>query len=278
MWNRDQFEQAASQVAKTFAESNGDQSINQLSTKIAREGQLNPDGIRTLVRLSNTAAFQELFAKRAGADDRMIEFETGDPEIVIANLHNEQVDAMSSMPKMASSYDRAQDYFGDFYFDKTASEPCCDPHDETHFTGKDKKVEECIDAVQSSSTKKLVKEKLEDEKKEASYRWGHSLEKAAQEFRVSFNGKKSFSKVGFYQDAVAYLGAGFLPELRGLNVMTGGNTEEDLLGGFKVAHVEQFVLPVLDAPVKRVYDHLKEASSARAAFELSEKALKYLDA
>jgi hypothetical protein len=289
MWNREDYEQAASKVAQEFAASNGEQSINQLSTKLARENCLNPEGIRTLVRLSNTAAFQELFAKRAGAEDRMIEYETGDPEIVIANLHNEQVDAVSNTSsfKLASTYDRALDYFGDFSMQKTAEECCNDPCDKAskkdkeveHYTGKEEDAEAPVaDTKQMNFLRDKVRGKLDEDKKEASFRWGAAIEKAAQEYRVSFAGKPSFSKVGFFQDAVAALGAGYLPELKGLNQLAGGAKDEDILGGFKAAHVEQYVLPVLDAPIRKVYDHVKEAFEARREYEKNENALKMVEA
>jgi hypothetical protein len=83
--------------------------------------------------------------------------------------------------------------------------------------------------------------------------------------------------VGFFQDAVAALGAGYLPELKGLNQLAGGAKDEDILGGFKAAHVEQYVLPVLDAPIRKVYSHVKEAFEARREYEKNESAITLLE-
>jgi hypothetical protein len=120
MWMREDYEKAADQIAKDFAAGNGSVSINQLSTKVATDAGLNPDGIRTLVRLTNTNAFQELFAKHAGQPDRMFEFETGDPEIIIAGLYNAEKTASTPGVDL-TGYDHLQDYYGSF-MSKTAEE------------------------------------------------------------------------------------------------------------------------------------------------------------
>jgi hypothetical protein len=72
-------------------------SLNELSEKFSEENKLNPDEIRTLVRLANVATFQELFKKKDGGD-KMIEFDTGDPEAVIRNM----VSSASEPPQTAN--------------------------------------------------------------------------------------------------------------------------------------------------------------------------------
>ena len=63
MWQRNNYEDAAQKIGKEFAENRGNNtvSINQLATKIARDNNLNPEGIRTMVRLANVAVFEEIF-------------------------------------------------------------------------------------------------------------------------------------------------------------------------------------------------------------------------
>ena len=72
-------------------------SLNELSEKFANENKLNPEEIRTLVRLANVATFQELFKNKDGGD-KMIEFDTGDPEAVIRNM----VSSASAPPQTAN--------------------------------------------------------------------------------------------------------------------------------------------------------------------------------
>lgn len=85
--------------AQTIAEQHvvAKKSLNELSQKFASEHGLNPEEIRTLVRLANVATFQELF-KRKDDGDKMIEFDTGDPESVIRSM----VDQAKSPPQTAN--------------------------------------------------------------------------------------------------------------------------------------------------------------------------------
>lgn len=85
-WNETEFIQHAQGIAAQHVVSK--KSLNELSQKFAADHALNPDEIRTLVRLANVATFQELF-KRKDDGDKMVEFDTGDPEAVIRNLVRE---------------------------------------------------------------------------------------------------------------------------------------------------------------------------------------------
>lgn len=82
-WHEEQYINHAKTLATQFAVSR--RPLNELTGKFAQDHALNPDEIRTLVRLTNVAAFQELFARKNDGD-KMVEFETGDPEVVIQNL------------------------------------------------------------------------------------------------------------------------------------------------------------------------------------------------
>lgn len=82
-WNESEFVKHAQGLAEQHLVTK--KSLNELSEKFAQENKLNPEEIRTLVRLANVATFQELFKKKDGGD-KMIEFDTGDPEAVIRNM------------------------------------------------------------------------------------------------------------------------------------------------------------------------------------------------
>lgn len=86
MWTEDQFASRAKDLAKAHVGSKTP--INDLVEKVAREAELTPDAIRTLGRFTNVAVFQEMFSQKAAsaATDRMVEFEPGDPEIVIQRV------------------------------------------------------------------------------------------------------------------------------------------------------------------------------------------------
>lgn len=85
-WTEDEFVSRAKMLARAHA--GAKTPINDLVEKVAREAELSPDSIRTLGRLTNVAVFQELFQQKAAASesDRMVEFEPGDPEVVITRV------------------------------------------------------------------------------------------------------------------------------------------------------------------------------------------------
>jgi hypothetical protein len=99
-WNESEYVRRANDVAREFVTTK--KPLNDLCEKVARDESMNPDEIRTLVRLSNVAAFQHLFKERQG--DKMVEFDVGNPESVIqriqssvedppqtANIHNDKL-------------------------------------------------------------------------------------------------------------------------------------------------------------------------------------------
>lgn len=105
-WSETEFIERAGKIASDHVVTK--KSLNDLSEKAARDESLQPDEIRTLVRLANVATFQELF-KRKDDGDKMVEFESGDPEAVIRRI----VDSAQEVPqsanvhndKLASSWD-----------------------------------------------------------------------------------------------------------------------------------------------------------------------------
>jgi hypothetical protein len=83
-WSESEFIKHAQGIAEQHLVSK--KSLNEVSQKFAAENNLNPEEIRTLVRLANVATFQRMFQQKDGSPDRMVEFATGDPEEVIRNM------------------------------------------------------------------------------------------------------------------------------------------------------------------------------------------------
>lgn len=105
VWTEDQFASRAKDLAKAHV--GAKTPLNDLLEKVAREAELTPDAIRTLGRFTNVAVFQEMFSqKAASADpDRIVEFEPGDPEVVIHRVVKSaqiQADARPADVKVAS--------------------------------------------------------------------------------------------------------------------------------------------------------------------------------
>ena len=109
-WSEREFIAKAKDVAHQFVTKQG--GLNDLAEKVARDECLSPEEIRTLVRLANVATFQELFATKQGSD-KMIEFDVGDPEVVVrrivdavanppqsANIHNDKLASFQEVPDM----------------------------------------------------------------------------------------------------------------------------------------------------------------------------------
>lgn len=94
-WNEQEYVKHAQGLAEQHLVSK--KSLNELSQKFAADNNLNPEEIRTLVRLANVATFQEMFKNKDGGD-KMIEFDTGDPEAVIRNM----VSSSSAPPETAN--------------------------------------------------------------------------------------------------------------------------------------------------------------------------------
>ena len=97
-WSEDDYVKRAAEVAAHSVVSK--KSVTDACEKVAKEEALNPEEIRTLVRLSNVAMFQALFKQKdaEGQPDRNVEFEVGDPEVVIQRLHQ----AAAEGPQTAS--------------------------------------------------------------------------------------------------------------------------------------------------------------------------------
>jgi len=112
MWTRQQFEDAAAKIGADFLATPEETSINSLSCKVAQENGLNPAEVKTLVRLANVHTFEQAFDKKAGDDDRMIEFDVGDEREVLEMLQDSKT--LKVAEYVDESYDFASDYFGSY--------------------------------------------------------------------------------------------------------------------------------------------------------------------
>lgn len=83
-WNEEQYVAKAQSIAAQHVR--GKQPLSGLVEKVAADHAMNHDEIRTLSRLTNVAVFQEMFKIKTASEDRMIEFETVDPELIISRL------------------------------------------------------------------------------------------------------------------------------------------------------------------------------------------------
>lgn len=280
MWTRAEYDTAAEQIGRDFASSGGQSRINDLATKVATENHLNPEGIQTLVRLANVAAFQELFTKRAGSEDRMIEFEVGDPDLVVSNIYSEVKQAAVSQQKYASasSYDRAMDYYGamtvkvaedDFDAEEKDDVKTPDMSEEETILGKKVNAPDATPEAALLDKRAMAKfnvkraqEAIDDESRRLMHEWGMALEKAAQSVRVVF-GKPTFDKQAFYADVVADLGVNVIPELKAVNMLNGGEFDE--VNSEKLASAPEHRVSTL-SNTKETADILalvKQASAAR---------------
>lgn len=270
MWIRTDYEKAAEQIGKAFVTNKGEASINDLSLKIAQDQGLNPDGIRTLVRLANVSAWEQNFEKLSTekAADRNVEFELGDPEIVISQLQNSAREAQSS-EKIAAAYCRTRDYYGDVEYEqppleKTAAEiapPLREKLPPRH---------EVVHLL------KRAEDKIRDELGMAQHRWMSSLEKAAK--LLVANDSRIVARSVFEKDAASILGESILPELRMVNKLTSPKGSDLVLfGGEKVATVLATHVASGLLEQQPIIDLLKLANASRELIHLKESGLTWLE-
>jgi len=209
-WNEAEFVERAGRIARDHAVTK--KTLNDLSEKVARDENLQPDEIRTLVRLANVATFQELFKSRDAANggDKMIEFESGDPEAVIhrivdsaqsdpqtANIHNDKL-ASWELPDQMSAKRRGFELEAPGR-EKTASE--LDQESAPRPMRRDLAV---------LALRKLASE-FEMERLSAGTLWESTLSKLAAEFRKAPGYGPAYAS--FEKDAFAEHGLDCWPEI-----------------------------------------------------------------
>lgn len=273
MWAITDYEQNASEMARKFVESAGQNTINDQAVKLAMDAQLNPDGVRTLVRLANVHIFENMMAKAAenGAKDRMFEFETGDPEAVLTQLHS-TAKVASVVRQEPSSDDRIIDFFSDVAvpepLEKVASPVVME----------EKPAPLSVNEHRELLTRfEKAAEKLRSERLEAQMVWYGEMEKAAAHLQATDS--RSEFRVRLEKDAVAHFGETVVPELRMLQRLTGTPLEVQVCGGEKVATVLTHHIPdprVVRTQEQPILEAIKVAHSARKKSHLCASGLEWL--
>lgn len=261
MWTRRQFEEAAQQIGNAHTASNGTTSINDLALKVAQDNGLNPEGIRTVVRLANVAVFENMFGKAAEnkAPDRMFDFTVGDPEQVIQQLGSDVKQAhLAKTASAKDSYDRTVDYYSDLRMaghTKTAAEIV--------HVGVEHGNARKVSPLELSAMYKRAEELMLEQQRLAEQVWLSNMEKAAQTLRVSF--PQPGEHAAFEKDAIALEGAQVVPELRMLRTLVHNKLASDLLMDMqKVAAVQEQHLAQPTASTRTVLEFIKAAGEARS--------------
>lgn len=251
-WTRKEYESAAEDIAQKYADSKGTLSVNKLAEDVSKTAALNPDGIRTMVRLANVSVFEKLFAVKTG-EDRMIEYEPGDAEVVINSIFAAEKTACASHFATEEVYDRFQDYHGDLNpLTKTANA-------EEHFVGKteDKKPTR----QEAQYVIRGAREKLAEQKVQVEHRWALAMEKLAETSKVY--AQTPAQRIRFEKLAVAAHGEQVIPELRALNRARGLGVDAVLFGGEKLADVLDRFSAAPSSNDAYMLDFIKGAQQAR---------------
>ncbi len=274
MWTRKEFEAAGQRIGEDFVSSGCAGSINERSVKEAQAAGLNPEGIRTMVRLANVAAFEKFFEKGAAekADDRMIEFAVGDAEMVISQLYSDTKVAQEQ-EKVAAGYDQTFDYYSDVEYTPDALEKSASAIPGVELTTPP-------DALPSRQEVVLLlkkaEDKMRDEQRQVQYRWHDSLEKAAKLLRVA-DGRVE-ARNAFEKNAASLLGEDIVPELRMVNALTSPKGAEVVLfGGEKLAAVLETHIASVSKDLHPIIELLKVANAARKDNHVKAAGLKWLE-
>lgn len=267
MWNRKEFENAAEEIATKYAESHGALSINKLSEDMSRTASLNPDGIRTMVRLANVSVFEKLFAAKTGSD-KMIEYEPGDAEVVINNIYASEKTACETQLSTPVAYDRFQDFYGDLYTVKVAEE-----NERGHYSGE--RAARVPSRNELAYVVRRAREKLAEEKVAVEHRWISAMEKLA--YNVKLYAPTPQDRVRFEKLAVSAIGEQVIPELRALNASLGVGINAPLFGGEKLAEVLDRFTTSPSQTDAALLDFIDGAKHARVEVRRIEHGVKVLD-
>lgn len=254
------YENIAKDIGEAFIASNGEQSINSLATKVASSAPLNPEGIRTVVRLANVVAFEKMFEKKGQerSSDRMINFELGDPEVVISTLTSQEEAKCKVASYTDNTYSRTVDLFSDI---KRAPETVMEKTASNKITTKNARMHPVLIAYKH----KLAAAKMREQKKQAEFSWNMALEKAAQCVMVDL--KDVSERIDFEKNALACLGSDYCTEITAINMMTSPNQQIcNLFGGEKVATVLNKYVGRDNPKHSRIIAFVKQAQAARVKY------------
>lgn len=260
-WNENEFIKHAQSIAQQHLVSK--KSLNELSEKFANENSLNPEEIRTLVRLANVATFQELFKNKSDGD-KMVEFETGDPEAVIRRM----VAASHEAPQTANvGNDKLASELPDLMKDKRRGFTLPDAP-EVKTASEVDAVKPARPDVVAMNLRKLASE-FSIEKLSAGARWEEKLGSLVTTFKRAPGYGPAFNS--FEKEAWASFGSDVAPEMAFLYEEL--RLPNQTPSSEKVAHlVERMVV----SDTKEL-GLLKEAVEARKTFQKMTGALAWID-
>ena len=257
MWDRPKFEKIADTIAEEYLNKDRTISINDLSSKIASENSLNPEQIRTMVRLANVATFQRVFQKKGSNNDDMVEFEPGDPEIVIQKLYNDVKTASEVSEIARDEVTRLQDLYGDLYPKKQVMEKVAHVVPEV-----------TVDVNELKLLLKRADNQLTIDAHRAEFRWQDAMEKAANIYRIHYGFGMCDKLPTFEKDALVVLGEDIEPELQYFNTcMCGNSADKPLYNGEKIAYILDRHTVIPNKAMNEMFTFLKQAREARHALK-----------
>lgn len=252
LWTEDQFIARAKDIAREHAATRSP--LNDLVEKTARDCAMGPDEIRTLGRLTNVAVFQEMFQGKtaSAAPDRMVEFEPGDPEVVITRIVKAASSSCAPVAVKTASYSadlpdlmravRRPEQSAGSESEKVASEPS----------------EREAPAVLRLMRLRKLADNLDVEVKIAGARWESTIDELTRRFRKAPGYGPSF--LDFEKDAMAAEGFSVAPELAALRE------------ALRLPAVSMAAEKVAALQERRIYEDseelrlLKKAAAQRAAY------------
>ena len=257
-WTEEDYVKRAAVIAQQSAVSK--KPLNDVCEKMAADEALNPEEIRTLVRLSNVAMFQHMFREKdaSAAPDRHVEFEVADPEIVIGRLHK----AAMSPPEAASIMNDKLAYeIPDLMGAKRRG---FEYEVVTEKVAQDLEVKPAKKDLVVLTMRKLAEE-YDTRRLSASYRWETKMAELARLFNKAPGYGPNFLE--FEKDAASEFGEAALPELlelRGTLKVKGPRLDVAKLAEYHLAEESPY-LPLL-----------KEALDARADYTACEEAVAWV--
>jgi hypothetical protein len=232
----------------------------------AAEFGYNQEEIRTVMRMANTVAFESAFAKKAasGDADRMVDFEVGNPEIVIQRLFKEA--EQKSEPLNSSAYNQITDLFSDIPKQTEDIKVASDTSPVTEPTVT-------YNAQALPLLLKSACDKLSDHCKLAEVSWAELIEDAIQTAKVNLN---TYDKLASFEtNALASLGETITPELIAIRRGLGCNHED--LSATKVANILNSIVGNDTKLDLSLLSLVKQASKHREDYTKLKKALGYIE-
>ncbi|RKY27902.1 MAG: hypothetical protein DRP83_01610 [Planctomycetota bacterium] len=254
MLTKSDFEKAAGKIADQFVAPNCEQSINDLSKKIAADNNLNPDQIRTMVRLANLNVFGKMFQAKTGSD-RGVKFEVGDPEVVIDALYDDARSLKVGAEKVA--YDRTSDYYKDLYVIEQVKEAEATPTLEPEKPRYSK--------PELAMQLKRASDRFRMEGKQAAQRWQLNMETAVSMYKKTHGLKVAEAFEGFEKNLLS-ANADVAPEVQALRSMVLGDKVASYAGG-AIEEIQNRHVAHLDPNTKEIFDYVKVATAARRSYE-----------